>query len=135
MTETDSIIDAIARELVMGDDRLMFRRAVRRHLAEIERLRVGGLDWRQIAQKLTARGARHKRGQPISAHQLRTEVARLKRSRGIAIVDPPTISRKNDGVSTAVTTPSYSDGRRDAGVLNRLAALTRTRVHGQGVND
>lgn len=49
------------------------------HLDDVATLRLIGLTWDQIARNLTNAGARHKRGQAISPHQLRTEFQRLSK--------------------------------------------------------
>jgi hypothetical protein len=131
MPEADSIIAAIARELMPGDDRRLFRRVVRRHLGELELLHVDEeMDWEQIARKLAARGARHKRGQPISGHQLRTEVSRLKRSipgrRNSRAVGSR--SKKPRPPLSGIAAPPSGD-RPGGGALDRIATLTKTRVH------
>jgi hypothetical protein len=135
MPDIDSIIAAMARELTTGDDRRMFRRVVRRHLGRLDSLRAESLDWEQIARKLTAQGARHKRGQAISAHQLRTEVARLRRAgRGLE-ANPPSLAREGPARSVDTTIPPSSGSRPAKGALSRIAVLTQTRVRAQEVEE
>jgi len=140
MTDIDSIIEVVARKLQAGEDRRAFRRVVRRHLRDLDALRGEDLEWDQIAAKLTARGARHKRGQPIDAHQLRTEFARLRKDADKALVtipgddkvaDPATAHRPKAQKSRSATSATYAERTEvgpGSGALERLAALTSTRV-------
>jgi hypothetical protein len=140
MIDIDSIIEVVARKLSVGEDRRAFRKVVRRHLDDFDALRGKDLEWDQIAAKLTARGARHKRGQPIDAHQLRTEVARLRKDADKALVviprddkisDPATVHRPTAQKSRSTAIASYAEGTEvgpGGRALERLAALTSTRV-------
>lgn len=73
----DKTIQTIVRTLGIGRDQIPMRRALRMCLTQLDELRDRGLTWGQIAMRLTKAGARHKRGQAISEHQLRTEYGRL----------------------------------------------------------
>lgn len=75
--DIDKAIQTIIRKLGTGRDQIPMRRALRMCLTELDGLRDRGLTWGQIAMRLTKAGARHKRGQAISEHQLRTEYGRL----------------------------------------------------------
>ena len=75
--ETEILTQAIAKTLGAGADRIPLRRALRMCLPELDALRARGLTWGAIAALLTKAGARHKQGQAISEHQLRTEYGRL----------------------------------------------------------
>jgi hypothetical protein len=108
------------------------------------------MDWEQIANKLTASGARHKRGQLISAQQLRTEFARLKREPKGAVVNPSEVDQRNedppiDAPNTA-TSPATGgavlrgfantgEDRPGGGALEKLSELLNTRIRTVEVDD
>jgi len=78
---TDKAIEIIIQTLGTGNDRIQMRRALRMCLTQLDELRERGLTWGQIAMRLTKAGARHKKGQAISEHQIRTEYNRLAKLR------------------------------------------------------
>lgn len=88
----DNPIQTIVRTLGTGGDRIPMRRALRMCLTQLDELRDRGLTWGQIAMRLTKAGARHKRGQAISEHQLRTEYGRLVELRD-ADLKPKAVAR------------------------------------------
>ncbi|WP_375454851.1 hypothetical protein [uncultured Methylobacterium sp.] len=63
-------------DLGTGEDQVPLERVLRRHKSAFDAVLATGRTWPQIARALTAAGARHRRGQPMSAKQLRTVYAR-----------------------------------------------------------
>lgn len=71
-------LDAFVADLGVGEDRLPLERVLRRHAGVFQAILATGRTWPQIAHALTQAGARHKRGQPMSAKQLRTVYGRVR---------------------------------------------------------
>ena len=143
MTDIDSVIETIAKKLRHGDDCRAFRKVVRRHLKDLDALRGEDFDWERIASKLTEAGARHKRGQLISAHQLRTEFARLKREPAPVDSSPSTADPHNGESQSNATEAATSSAKVGAGLRSiesrggtrpggaaqeRLSELLNTRI-------
>lgn len=70
------LLDGFVVDLGVGEDSVPLERVLRRHRAAFEAVLATGRTWPQIARALTDAGARHKRGQPMSAKQLRTVYGR-----------------------------------------------------------
>lgn len=90
-------------------------------------LRETGLTWDQIARRLTALGVRHKRGQAVSAHQLRTEYARLRKEAPVPpaaerVIAPDPIVPRPGRLGRAETDGTPAASR------TRLAELLSTRA-------
>ncbi len=135
MTQIDDIITRISATMMTGEDQILFRRRLSRHVEEVMTLRSLGLTWDQIARKLTAHGVRHKRGQPVSAHQLRTEYGRLRAEVArapVTPVDPAKTAPRATGRSTLVRPLPPS---RAGAAFETLSALTRTRVRNLEVDE
>ena len=131
MRSADEIIESIAATLGSGEDALLFRRGLRRHVGDVTTLRERGLTWDQIARKLTAHGVRHKRGQPVSPHQLRTEYGRLRIE---ALSQPAEPSAPARVVSTRqASAPSATSEAQP--VFRKLSLLTQTRVRGLEIDE
>lgn len=132
--ESEKRIQSIVKTLGSGPDKIPLRRALRMCLPDLEALRALGLTWGVIAMRMTKAGARHRRGQAISEHQLRTEYGRLTMERNEHAL-PASNARKfqplvqqNSGGSTCV----QSLHRRESTTTSessRLAEILKTRVH------
>lgn len=127
MTTTE-IVAAIATTLGTGEDAILFRRGVRRHLSDLTILRARGLTWDQIARKLSALGVRHKRGQTVSPHQLRTEYARLHVEATPRRLDNPVREHFEPALHSVPMPMPAAASIEPGGVFQKLAALTETRV-------
>ena len=139
--DREKCIRRIVATLGAGTDRIPLRRALRMSLTEVDELRAGGLTWGQIALRLTKAGARHKRGQAISEHQLRTEYGRLIVEREAApeldirqstSVAPKTVNQHRTGDQAQRRTAPAD--RKTAGP-HRLAAIISTRARRVELDD
>ena len=125
--EFDGILRRISVTLGQGDEAIPFRRGLRLHLRDLASLREGGLTWDQIARMLTSRGVRHRRGQIISSHQLRTVYGLLVKQGAKTIVDRATsVSEYHTARSVVIEPPKPLHGSPGPG--NKLAELLKTRV-------
>jgi hypothetical protein len=131
--DIDKHIQAIVDTLGTDAEPIPLRRAMRLCLADLDALRRRGLTWATIAARLTRAGARGKRGQAISPHNLRTEYARLSADQEVQ--SPPSTSRreldaahvaaekkrilKNDTITVPASPPDSRWGR--------LSEILRTR--------
>lgn len=138
--DREKCIQRIFATLGTGTDRIPLRRALRMSLTEVDELREGGLTWGQIALRLTKAGARHKRGQAISEHQLRTEYGRLIAERKAT---RPVDVRQSKVAPIPINEQSYSgqaqggstqSGRKTAGP-HRLADILSTRARPVELDD
>jgi hypothetical protein len=84
--ESEKRIQSIVKTLGAGLERIPLRRALRMCLSDLDALRAQGLTWGVIAMRMTKAGARHRQGQAISEHQLRTEYGRLTMERNQSVV-------------------------------------------------
>jgi hypothetical protein len=66
-----------ARDLGEGNTRILFERAVARHVPTIAALRATGLTWPSIASILTQEGVRRADGRHISSDHLRAAYSRV----------------------------------------------------------
>lgn len=102
MSDLKSLTAIFAASMSAGSTKLPFRRALRQHLDDVALLHARGYLWEHIAAQMTEHGARHKRGQPICAHQLRTEYGRLIKTRHLS--SQPHIKQPDPKMPTAAPT-------------------------------
>ena len=138
--DSEKRIQAIIAALGDGSDRIPLRRALRMCLPDLEALRAKGLTWGVIAMRMTKAGARHRRGQAISEHQLRTEYGRLTMERDECAA-PAVEARKlqplrektpRGEICATLTQPTSSAAPHRS---NRLADILKTRVHRIDLDD
>ena len=138
--ETEKRIQTIVKTLGCGANRIPLRRALRVCLSDLEALRARGLTWGVIAMRMTKAGARHRQGQAISAHQLRTEYGRLTMERN-ENPSPPSEARRNQPLrregSNAEIYLQPRPPRKSAAMSesSRLADILKTRVHRVDLDD
>jgi hypothetical protein len=127
--DIDKTIRIILRKLGTGKDRIPMRRALRMCLPQLDELRERGLTWGQIAMRLTKAGARHKKGQAISEHQIRTEYNRLAKLRSTPVaansIFAETAPDEMKGSSSVLKKIDPDHSPTPSG--NRLQQLTATR--------
>lgn len=137
---TEKKIQAIVKTLGIGADRIPLRRALRVCLSDLEALRARGLTWGIIAMRMTKAGARHRQGQAISAHQLRTEYGRLIMERNENPA-PPSEARRNQPLRReGPDAEIYLQPRPPKKIAatsgsSRLADILKTRVHRVDLDD
>jgi hypothetical protein len=138
--ESEKRIQAIVKALGTGPGRIPLRRALRVCLSHLDALRAQGLTWGVIAMRMTKAGARHRRGQAISEHQLRTEYGRLTMERNESAV-PAFDVRKVQPLREQSPDAGYhlqpQPARKDATTSgsSRLADILKTRVHRVDLDD
>ena len=138
--DSEKRIQAIIAALGEGPDKIPLRRALRMCLPDLEALRAQGLTWGVIAMRMTKAGARHRRGQAISEHQLRTEYGRLTmegnesavRASGARKSQP--LRQMNPPVELC-TAPASPVNGATAPRSDRLADILKTRVHRIDLDD
>lgn len=133
----DPLVPFVA-DLGAGDDRLPLERVMRRHLAAFNAVIATGRTWPQIAQALTKAGARHRRGQPMCAKQLRTVFRRLSMEQTpspaarneVLPPRPPVQDTGSNASATTVRSPPVQTqtGQTHQDVMNRLAEIRRART-------
>ena len=132
--EFEGILRRISATLGQGEEAIPFRRGVRLHIRDLALLRDGGLTWDQIARKLTSRGVRHRRGQVISSHQLRTVYALLVKQGTGTIVDRKMSVPQYLPARSVVIAPSKSL-HGSPGPGHKLAELLKTRIQRLELDD
>ena len=128
MSDLKALTAIFAAAMSAGSTRVPLRRVLRQHLDDVTALRTRGHLWEQIAAQMTEHGARHKRGQPICAHQLRTEYGRLIKARQLSgqhHVKPPDPTMPTAAFASIASAPSPVPGR--AGDTTRLQSLLSAR--------
>lgn len=128
MNDADEFFVRIAATIGSGEDAILFRRGLRRHVDDLTALRHRGLTWDKIARRLTGLGVRHKRGQAVSPHQLRTEYSRLRADIGSNQVDGSSRMPANPISAPPMATPPAIASAAKSAISEKLAELTRTRV-------
>lgn len=84
-------------DLSVDGEPIAFDRVLRRHLANVDRLRSQGLSWLSIANAVTQAGGRRRDGRPFSPAQFRADFSRLARGQPVASaarVRPPPQDRE-----------------------------------------
>lgn len=107
-------------------------RAVRLSLVRLENLLEQGLTWKSIADALTAAGARHKNGHPISPRQINTVCLRIQRANRTLLTENECRRERERDLTTAATgsiTFAKSDvGQSDSFTKARSASIPAVRL-------
>ena len=90
-SEINKWLAGFVSDLTVGGERIPLDRVIEARLAGLQSLRDLGLTWQAIATMIARAGGSRSDGTPISAAQLRGDVARLTR-RGMAARPPPPAS-------------------------------------------
>lgn len=128
MSDLKALTTMFAAAMSTGPTKVPLRRVLRQHLDDVTALRARGYLWEQIAAQMTERGARHKRGQPICAHQLRTEYGRLMKIRHLPRqnhINPP--EPKTSAAALPSIEPAPGPVQSRARGSTRLQALLSAR--------
>jgi len=138
--ESEKRIQAIVKTLGSGPDRIPLRRALRICLSDLEALRAQGLTWGVIAMRMTKAGARHRQGQAISEHQLRTEYGRLTMERNESTVPTSDVRkvqplRQESPDASIYVQPRPARKTATTPGSSRLADILKTRVQRVDLDD
>jgi hypothetical protein len=138
--DSEKRIQAIVKTFGTGPDRIPLRRALRFCLSHLDALRAQGLTWGVIAMRMTKAGARHRRGQAISEHQLRTEYGRLTMERNesaIPAINVRKVQPLREESPDAGNHLQARSARKDATTpgSSRLADILKTRVRRVDLDD
>jgi hypothetical protein len=138
--DSEKRIQAIVKTMGDGPDKIPLRRALRMCLQDLEALRAQGLTWGTIAMRMSKAGARHRRGQAISEHQLRTEFGRLTKEHNEHALTASNarkyqpLTQQNSVDSTRVQPLRRMQSTAISG-SGRLSEILRTRVHRIDLDD